>query len=86
MVEPTVATTPAAMKSTRETNRTAAIRRVLARAGKPLDLYTLWEKVERDLRMVIGRKQLYDLLSMMQTHGEITTAGRAETRTYALKR
>lgn len=62
--------------------KTAAIRAVLVRAGKPLTLDVLLPRLEVRLRQVIGRSRLYRLLSVMQCAGQIATTGRGAARAY----
>ena len=72
------------MRRNGEQTKTGAIRDALREAGKPLDLYELWEAVEAKLKTVIGKKKLYILLAIMQNAGEIKSSGRADKRKYAL--
>lgn len=67
-------------------NKSAAIRAVMKKAGRPLMLDDLIPLLEEKLRQVIGRARLYRLLSVMIANdGDIETAGRGRERTYALK-
>lgn len=66
--------------------RSDAIRSVLKSAGKPLTMDQLLPRVERKLRMIVGRQRLYTLLSVMKANdGGIVTAGRGSERTYTVK-
>lgn len=66
---------------TREANKTQAIREILK---SPMDIYSLQEKLENKLQQVIGRAALYTPLSVMQTTGEVRSAGRGRERVYSL--
>lgn len=63
-----------------------AIRSALRSAGKPLTLEQLQARIERKLKMIVGRQKLYTLLSVMQVAGEIVSEGRGNQRTYDLRR
>lgn len=65
------------------TNKSAAIRAVLAAAKNPLTMEQLQPRVERRLQQVFGQARLYKLLGAMQAAGDIVTAGWGAGRTYA---
>lgn len=68
----------------RASNKSAAIRGVLADVGKPLMMEELQPRVEKRLQQVFGRQKLYTLLSVMQVNREVKSAGRADARAYGL--
>jgi DNA-binding PadR family transcriptional regulator len=68
----------------REISKTDAARRAMKAAGKPITIYEMIEAMESDMKRLISKGQLYALLGMMQTSGEVATEGRADTRKYSL--
>lgn len=62
-----------------------AIRKVLSTAGRPLSIDELQPRVERKVKVIVHRYRLYNLLSVMQTAGEIESTGCGDERRYALK-
>jgi DNA-binding PadR family transcriptional regulator len=68
----------------RVTNKTAAVRAALFKAGEPLLFEELQPRVEENLKQIVGRSNFYVLLCMMKKDREVETTGRAKERKYAL--
>lgn len=56
-------------------NKSAAIRAVIARRGRPMTLADLHPLVENKIKQIYGRQKLYTHLSVMQNDDEIVSAG-----------
>ena len=54
--------------------------------GRALTLRQLQPVVERRLKQIIGKAELYKLLSVMQNAGELESAGRGDWRFYCLSK
>ena len=70
--------------SGRAPGKVAAIRVVLRRRGAPMPLSELLPLMESRLKQVVGRSELYTLLSVMMAAGEIASQGRGRDRVYGL--
>jgi hypothetical protein len=62
-----------------------AARAILAAAAAPVRFDRLHKKLERKLKMVIGRHVLYQLMAGMKHKKEVETVGRGDDTWYYLK-
>lgn len=72
------------MKQKPAPSKIDAARAILAKAAAPVKFGVLRTKLERKLRMVIGRQKLYQLLAGMKHAKEVETVGRGELTWYYL--
>lgn len=57
-----------------------AAKAVLKEARKPMDFATFHQRIERKVKVVIGRQELRMMISELKRAGELRDDGRAETR------
>ena len=64
-------------------SKSEAIRSILFH--RSLTLRQIRPKLERKLKQIISRSDLYQLLATMQASGEVQSAGKGDWRFYTLK-